>query len=488
MSRHFLVAAFLPFLAASQSPAPLLSWFVNTSSGEYALSLDQSGWFASPTPASPPTLCVGGVAQPLVFRSALPATGADAFGAWVGTSVTRSTSDGTRIVETFKTYASSPSILVATASFPDGVDADGGAACGGVAGTRTTFPVFDTSAASAPSLGYVSWRGAALGTTEFAVGLNNLEQGSLDHGPVVAFLPPFPGVPHPGLVWSTLDSHKIVTQVTSASTSGDVAGALTALWSAERADQVACLSDLCASDQVSQGDYITQRVEGFGIKAVANGATTVCFNNATMNVKPLAFAWNSEAYDNWVGAPGSEPPHYDEMGSNGWVLANPSTGAIPLLSYFKAYNATHTDWAAVASPAGVAWAEGAGYTQSGAIGYVFETAPAPCNAPAAPTYSIGLSAAIPSIPAGWEYSVVFVSSYGGPTAATYVYGDAIRSYKNTTRLPSVTLTNLGYYTDDGAFVLPARDNSARRVTSEHNRTPLPPPPVIQQVLLCLGGI
>ena len=58
---------------------------------------------------------------------------------------------------------------------------------------------------------------------------------------------------------------------------------------------------------------------------------------------------------------------------------------------------------------------------------------------------------VPAVPAGWQYSVVFTTAVGGPTAATYAHGTALRRYKNTTRLPSVTLTDVGYYTDDGAY-------------------------------------
>lgn len=65
-------------------------------------------------------------------------------------------------------------------------------------------------------------------------------------------------------------------------------------------------------------------------------------------------------------------------------------------------------------------------------------------------YAFGLSAAIPAIPAAWSYSVLLTASYGGVTAGTYAHGAALQSYYSTTRLPSVTLSHIGYYTDDGA--------------------------------------
>ena len=66
-------------------------------------------------------------------------------------------------------------------------------------------------------------------------------------------------------------------------------------------------------------------------------------------------------------------------------------------------------------------------------------------------YAMGVSAAVPSLPKGWTYSVLLTASYGGFTAASYAWGDIIRTYYGTTRLPSVTLTDVGYYTDDGAY-------------------------------------
>jgi hypothetical protein len=66
-------------------------------------------------------------------------------------------------------------------------------------------------------------------------------------------------------------------------------------------------------------------------------------------------------------------------------------------------------------------------------------------------YAMGLAAAIPSIPAGYSYSALFVANHGGPTAAMYSWGAHQQDYHHTTRLPSVTLTDVGYYTDDGAY-------------------------------------
>jgi hypothetical protein len=67
------------------------------------------------------------------------------------------------------------------------------------------------------------------------------------------------------------------------------------------------------------------------------------------------------------------------------------------------------------------------------------------------TWSMGLAAAIPSIPAGFNHSVLFTVAPGGATAGVYAWGEVIQNYLDTTRMPSVTLSDIGYYTDDGAY-------------------------------------
>jgi hypothetical protein len=66
-------------------------------------------------------------------------------------------------------------------------------------------------------------------------------------------------------------------------------------------------------------------------------------------------------------------------------------------------------------------------------------------------YAQGLTSAVPAITAGWNYSILYTAALGGPTAVTYAHGANLQAYHNTTRIPSVTLTDVGYYTDDGAF-------------------------------------
>jgi hypothetical protein len=265
-------------------------------------------------------------------------------------------------------------------------------------------------------------------------------------------------VPHPGLVWSTLDSHKIVRQATSAAAASDEPAPATALWSASRSEQVLCLSPECAQLQVADGNYTPARVEGWGYAALATPGSVCVSGGTRVPTVALSVAWAAARLDNCVAPTGAPAPGsgYATMADNGHILA-PSTagsvpGTLPLYAYNRTYSGAHWDYAAVASAEGVAWAEGAGYTRGALLGYVHAAQPTPCNGGgggSGGTYTLGLTADVPAIPAGWEYSTIFSLAEGGPTAAVYQWGEVMRGYYGTTRLPSVTLTDVGYYTDDG---------------------------------------
>lgn len=271
----------LPVLnsAASSGPAVGVAWSSDGSS--FNVTLDGAVWLES----AATTVCVRGAAVPLSFVSSAPTAGVDVgLGAYTGVAYTFATADAgaAPVVLSSRTYASSGTpfalgVAVLTAAFPAGLDTSG---CGGSSTPSTRFPAFSTSAALAPTLGYLSWRGTALGTTVAVRGLNALNQGGLDAGPVVAT----DEASGASLVWSTLDSHKIVVQATG------------------------------------------------------GGA-----------------------------------------------------------------------------------------------------------------YAMGLSAAVSSIPANYTYSVLLSAAAGGATAATYAWGAAAQAFSGTTRSPSVTLSSIGYYTDDGAY-------------------------------------
>ena len=67
------------------------------------------------------------------------------------------------------------------------------------------------------------------------------------------------------------------------------------------------------------------------------------------------------------------------------------------------------------------------------------------------TFAMGIAAAIPSIPINFSHSFIFSLAPGGATAGLYSWGSRIQSWYETTRLNSVTLSDIGYYTDDGAY-------------------------------------
>jgi hypothetical protein len=480
------LAAALPY-----AEAITLGWDI-APTGEYSLTVDSAPWYASPSlKDAPPQLCVGGQPLPLTLTGADPSSGTDSFGDWTGTTLTLSAPTApspTLVTHTFKAYAALPSLVVGTAAFPSGVGGAEAGACSGA--TRTAFPQFNTSAAFAPTLGTFSWRGAALDNLPAAVSLGALMQNSLDSGPVVSFFKGRPGVPHPALVWSTLSSHKIITQATvGAPAAGDVPAPLTALWSAERSEQVLCLSPQCAQEQVADGAYAPARVEGYGFATTAAHGSA-CANGLTVPTTPLSVAWAPARSDNCVAPTGTPPPSagYEAVCDNGFIVAAATAGSVagtvPLYSFNRTYNSTHWDYAAVASAEGLAWAAGAGYTRGALLGYVYAAPPTPCAAPTASsgTYTMGLAAAVPAIPAGWEYSVIFSAADGGPTAAVYAWGDALRGYFGTSRLPSVTLSDIGYYTDDGCVVRCKKTELSRltlRLTASSPPPFSPPPPVVR---------
>jgi len=423
---------------ADPGPVVSVAW---GATGNYSVALDGVVWLQSPS--APPSFCVQGAQVPLAFVSAAPASGSDALGDWSGASATFRTSDASAapVVLTSKAYAARPSVAVLTAAFPAGLDTSG---CGSNTQQSTRFPAFDTGAAKTPQLAYVSWRDTALGKTVAAQGLDKLAQSGLDAGPVVAT--DGASATAASLVWSTLDNHKIVVQATG----GGALAPLTSLWSTQRADQILCLSALCAADQKADGAYVAQRVEGFGVPgdaAAARGSVTL--GGREFATLPLRFAWSAAKLDNFVSNASAALPDgsYSDMGANGSILADGSApGSVPLKLCVRVYNSSHTDYAALASADGLAWAAANGYACGATIGWVLTS-----GGDASGSYSMGLSAAVPSIPANWSYSVLLSAANGGTTAATYAWGAAIQAFYATTRLPSVTLTDIGYYTDDGAY-------------------------------------
>jgi hypothetical protein len=149
-------------------------------------------------------MCIAGKQTPLKLSSTKAASGVDAkFGEWTGT-----TASFGFVEYTFKAFANHPNVAVATATFPADVDTSG---CGSNSDLTTHFPAWSTTAARGADLHTLSWRGDVMSTTAAAKGLDALGANGLDCGPVASTDPENGNT----LVWSTLDSHKIVPQMTA---------------------------------------------------------------------------------------------------------------------------------------------------------------------------------------------------------------------------------------------------------------------------------
>jgi len=461
--------------ACADATTPALGWQLG--SGSIALTVDAVAWLVS----APATVCVAGQAGLLLQGGGAQAvSGTDAFGNYNGTAITWTApvAGAPRVVGEFRAYPARPSLLTAAISTPDGLNTTGCGASGLNGNIAISLPAWNVSGGLAASLGFMTWATAALGQTPTSLGLSGLPVNNLDVGPIVAFPAGAQSPSTPALVWSSLSSHKVVTH---ALTQPPQPGPITALWSSDRQDQLVCLSAVCTTDQQPNGNYTVQRVEGWGL--LADGAPPPPAESAVglhrwrvavsqraggvmaADVAPLTFAWSQQAVDNWVGT-NSTPPDgsYTFRSGNGFVFADASVvGTIPL-QVWRGVNATgHVDWAAVASPAGVAWAQGRGYTLQYVAGWVWAAAPADVTVrwghgddsagvgATAGSYAMGVSSGIPYLPPGWNYSLVWSASYGGPSAAVYEWGADMQQWYGTQRLPSVGLDKIGVYTDDGAW-------------------------------------
>ena len=153
-----------------------------------------------------------------------------------------------------------------------------------------------------------------------------------------------------------------------------VAANITSMYSAERLDQVLCLSSACyeANAPGNGGDYASQRIEGVGF---ASAGDTVLINGTSYAVVPLtlwfAYGAGNALNDNFVSTNTTSPDaQYQVTFNDGYVLAEPAPGTTPLQVWYRAWNASKWDYATVASADGVAWAQQAGYTYLYSAGYV----------------------------------------------------------------------------------------------------------------------
>ena len=205
MCRH---VAFLISLTVAVA-ARKLSVRVDDQTGIYTLLVDAAPWYESP---GVQTVCISRRQTRIALGDTTEVTGSDKCGSWKGVKAIykESGSTSTAVVFTFKEYTSDPGLMVATATFPNGLDTCN---CGTNRQISTRFPAFSTTSAKASSLHTLSWRGGGIATTAAALGLEKLGANGLDSGPVVSTEPETGAT----LVWSTLDSHKndkIVPQTT----------------------------------------------------------------------------------------------------------------------------------------------------------------------------------------------------------------------------------------------------------------------------------
>ena len=200
-----VVAILLTFAAA-----PQVSIEVDQTSGAYSVALDGEKWYTSP-PA--PQVCVAGKQITLAFNKTSPASGTGHWGPWSGVEARYTSEKSPSVVLDlqFQSFHQQPSIAVAKASFPQGLDTS---KCGGNKQLSANFPAFSTASARAAQLDTLSWRGGVIDTTVAARGLDKLGANGLDCGPVVSTDPATGAT----LVWSTLDNHKIVPQTTAGGT------------------------------------------------------------------------------------------------------------------------------------------------------------------------------------------------------------------------------------------------------------------------------
>ena len=189
---------------------PAVKFVVDVKTGIYRVVVGDDAWYSSPAEAA--VVCDRGVQRTLTLSSVAPANGVDShFGQWTGTRATWSSSSRPiSIAYTFQAFSAHPSVGVAKMTFTTPLNTSG---CGPNTALSSRFPSFDTSALRATSNHFLSWRGAVMDITKASSGLGALGASGLDCGPVVSKLPGRRA--QNALVWSTLDSHKILPQQTT---------------------------------------------------------------------------------------------------------------------------------------------------------------------------------------------------------------------------------------------------------------------------------
>ena len=160
---------------------------------------------------------------------------------------------------------------------------------------------------------------------------------------------------------------------------------LTTLFSATRADTVACASPACfdANAPGQEGDYVALRVEG---AALANdpsgGALTAVIAGVAYPLVPLTLRYSFNHTDNWVAAASAPPPdatydaaHGATVFADGYILGAQPPGGAPVSVWLKRFAGSSQDFATVASAEGVAWVTARGYAKvNDTIGWLLPAA------------------------------------------------------------------------------------------------------------------
>lgn len=199
-----ILAAFWVTLCAASTRVQLA---LNSETGVYNVQVDGQVWYESPLQGL--VLCIAGTRMnSRTLGEAREVSGRDFFGDWTGQRISFTIDGKSEILYlTFQNYNSFPGTAIATATFPHGVDTSN---CGSNVELSVEFPSFNSSGAIADNLNTISWSGLAIENTVAARGLQKLNSNGLDCGPVVST----DIKTGKSLVWSTLNSHKIVPQQT----------------------------------------------------------------------------------------------------------------------------------------------------------------------------------------------------------------------------------------------------------------------------------
>lgn len=148
---------------------------------------------------------------------------------------------------------------------------------------------------------------------------------------------------------------------------------VTALFSASRADVVTCITQGCLADQIADGNYSVL----FEAEALAwLGPGPITINSISYDTVAITNYWSAALTDNADSITGPPDATYSVPIPNGYALALQAPGTVPLLQFFRRYNASHVDTATFASPAGVTWATTNGYSANGTLGFVLPAASA----------------------------------------------------------------------------------------------------------------